>query len=95
MKLADIQHLQAEIETRNENLAQKDQEIATKDQMIQQVQDLMQVQNYVQLTSGACEHSVCVVQNLWFGKCGVLYCSLWAIQTINFQYMHMEMFKRT
>ena len=43
MKLSDIQHLQAEIETRNENLAQKDQEIATKDQAIQQVQDLMQV----------------------------------------------------
>ena len=24
--------------------------------------------------------------NLWFGECGVLHCSLWAVQTINFPY---------
>ena len=37
----------------------------------------------------------CMYRKFCFGKCGVLHCSLWAVQTINFQYMQHRMFKRT
>ena len=45
-------------------------------------------------------HMVCVMVvectgNLCFGKCCGIHCSLWAVQTINFQYNYMQhrMFK--
>ena len=37
----------------------------------------------------------CVYGNLWFGKRGVLHCSLWAVLTINFPHTQHRMFKCT
>ena len=44
--------------------------------------------------SCVCTFRVACMGNLCFGKCCVLHCSLWAVQTINFPYTQHGIFKR-